>query len=505
MSLLKVLNEGSYDELVTLFAGLIFVGSQQAETWAQDVVDFRETVGPFQDTQQLTNLEGIGPKRVQKLEELATEEPQEEEQVAEEPPEEDQVDEQGRARVEEQEDQVDEQQGRAQVEEQEEQVDEQQAQTEDQGTQRSWWPWLVGAVVLLLAVWAISRIQPQVIEVEKEVEVERVVEVILTPTPLAIKEEVDVEETELETVPPQTRASIVGAVKNPGVYSVDQDSRIIDLITAAGGLLPEADQESVNLAAVVADGQQVVIPVLSEVAVADTVEADVDTVQTAQVVTSTVTSLAFTDTKSVSGSLYAIFGTPNAVTAPRVDSSYKNTVGFNTHRWVAEPGVLTADSIQDCADNPSCWHISPDRQYVLTDRVGEGTSVREDAWTLVSGARGTFELGSVKIQLDAREDHVWMVLVRGLNPGPGDRNVPMWVSDFDPGFTLVTHLPVGARVSERYFLANVNHALSKGNCGRDGCTHVSALMLDVNNGAWVIITRSRTTSWSLVATNLVAN
>jgi DNA uptake protein ComE-like DNA-binding protein len=457
MSLLRLLNEGSPEELRDLFVKLPFVGTQQAEKWADGVVDFRETEGPFQDTQQLTNLEKMGPKRVQSLEELVTELP-EEEQVKEK--------------------------------------------------SRSSWPWmLAGAIVLLLlAVWGISRIQPQVIEVEKEViltetvEVEKVVEVIVTPTLVPIVEEAD--EVEPETALP-LRVSVVGAVAEPGVYSLDQDSRIIDLITAAGGLLPEADQESVNLAAMVTDGEQVVIPVMPEVAIAD---ADVDTDEVmAEVVTSTVASLAFTDTNSVSGSLYAILGAPKAVTAPSIDSSYKNTIGFNTHRWVAEPGVLTADSIQDCAGNASCWHISPDRQYVLTDRVGEGTSVREDAWTLVSGARGMFELGSVKIQLDARDDHVWMVLVRGLNPGPGDRNVPMWASDFDPGFTLVTHLPVGARVSENYFLENVQTGLSRGNCGRDGCTHVSALLFDVNNGAWVIITRSRTTSWSLVATNLVVD
>lgn len=54
---------------------------------------------------------------------------------------------------------------------------------------------------------------------------------------------------------------VVGAVRTPGLYRLDEGSRIDDAITAAGGPRPKAALEFVNLASPVADGQQVVVPV----------------------------------------------------------------------------------------------------------------------------------------------------------------------------------------------------------------------------------------------------
>ncbi|HVF14736.1 MAG TPA: helix-hairpin-helix domain-containing protein [Acidimicrobiales bacterium] len=51
-----------------------------------------------------------------------------------------------------------------------------------------------------------------------------------------------------------------GQVSAPGVYSVPAGARIADLVTAAGGLLPEADIDRLNLAARVVDGTRVYIP-----------------------------------------------------------------------------------------------------------------------------------------------------------------------------------------------------------------------------------------------------
>jgi competence protein ComEA len=55
--------------------------------------------------------------------------------------------------------------------------------------------------------------------------------------------------------------AVVGEVERPGLVTLPTGSRVADAIEAAGGLLPEADPASVNLAAVVADGQQVAIGV----------------------------------------------------------------------------------------------------------------------------------------------------------------------------------------------------------------------------------------------------
>jgi competence protein ComEA len=54
---------------------------------------------------------------------------------------------------------------------------------------------------------------------------------------------------------------VVGAVRTPGLYRLDEGSRIDDAITAAGGPRPKAALDLVNLASPVADGQQVVVPV----------------------------------------------------------------------------------------------------------------------------------------------------------------------------------------------------------------------------------------------------
>jgi len=55
--------------------------------------------------------------------------------------------------------------------------------------------------------------------------------------------------------------SVVGLVADPGLVTLASGSRVADAVDAAGGLLPEADPASVNLAAVVADGQQVAVGV----------------------------------------------------------------------------------------------------------------------------------------------------------------------------------------------------------------------------------------------------
>jgi competence protein ComEA len=53
---------------------------------------------------------------------------------------------------------------------------------------------------------------------------------------------------------------VTGAVARPGVYRLPAGSRVTDAVERAGGTAPRAQLEAVNLAARLADGQQVVVP-----------------------------------------------------------------------------------------------------------------------------------------------------------------------------------------------------------------------------------------------------
>lgn len=50
---------------------------------------------------------------------------------------------------------------------------------------------------------------------------------------------------------------VTGAVINPGVYKISQDSRIFHAINAAGGFTSRADQTALNLAEALTDGSHV--------------------------------------------------------------------------------------------------------------------------------------------------------------------------------------------------------------------------------------------------------
>jgi competence protein ComEA len=53
---------------------------------------------------------------------------------------------------------------------------------------------------------------------------------------------------------------VAGWVRRPGVYELGQGERVIDAIEAAGGSRRGAELDALNLAAVLVDGQQVLVP-----------------------------------------------------------------------------------------------------------------------------------------------------------------------------------------------------------------------------------------------------
>jgi competence protein ComEA len=54
--------------------------------------------------------------------------------------------------------------------------------------------------------------------------------------------------------------SVVGAVAQPGLYTLGAGQRVQDAVVAAGGAAPDADLSRLNLAAQLRDGQEVYLP-----------------------------------------------------------------------------------------------------------------------------------------------------------------------------------------------------------------------------------------------------
>lgn len=75
------------------------------------------------------------------------------------------------------------------------------------------------------------------------------------------------DETESEQTPDEKHiyTYICGAVVNPGVYEISDETRIYECIEFAGGCVEGADISSINLADRVSDGQKIYIPMEGEV------------------------------------------------------------------------------------------------------------------------------------------------------------------------------------------------------------------------------------------------
>lgn len=64
--------------------------------------------------------------------------------------------------------------------------------------------------------------------------------------------------------PATIMVDVIGAVQQPGVYSLPEGARVTAAVDAAGGLAPTADREQINLAAPVRDGEQVRVPNIAD-------------------------------------------------------------------------------------------------------------------------------------------------------------------------------------------------------------------------------------------------
>lgn len=67
-----------------------------------------------------------------------------------------------------------------------------------------------------------------------------------------------------ELIESKIMVDIKGEVEKPGVYEIEQGTRVIDSIEAAGGFTKEADENQINLAEKVHDEMVLIVPKLGE-------------------------------------------------------------------------------------------------------------------------------------------------------------------------------------------------------------------------------------------------
>ena len=92
-------------------------------------------------------------------------------------------------------------------------------------------------------------------------------EIILEESNLETKEEIVKNEEIIleEKVDSKIKVDIKGAVKNPGVYEVEENSRVSDVINVSGGLTAEADTSVINLSKNVIDEMVIIIYTKDEI------------------------------------------------------------------------------------------------------------------------------------------------------------------------------------------------------------------------------------------------
>ncbi len=80
-----------------------------------------------------------------------------------------------------------------------------------------------------------------------------------TPVAVAAVPSVLSSPTASATPVPRVLVHVLGAVRRPGLVELEEGGRVADALALAGGLTAAADPGELNLAAVVADGSQLVI------------------------------------------------------------------------------------------------------------------------------------------------------------------------------------------------------------------------------------------------------
>lgn len=110
-------------------------------------------------------------------------------------------------------------------------------------------------VVYIIAISVIALIIYE-IAIKKENLIENITDINTIET----SEENETKEQEKVDITKKIMVYITGEVKNPGIYELEENSRIKDAIEKAGGLKETADITDINLATILQDEDKITIP-----------------------------------------------------------------------------------------------------------------------------------------------------------------------------------------------------------------------------------------------------
>lgn len=95
---------------------------------------------------------------------------------------------------------------------------------------------------------------------EVAIKKENLIENITDINTIETSEENETKEQEKVDITNKIMVYITGEVKNPGIYELEENSRIKDVIEKAGGLKETADITDINLATILQDEDKITIP-----------------------------------------------------------------------------------------------------------------------------------------------------------------------------------------------------------------------------------------------------
>lgn len=187
-------------------------------------------------------------------------------------------------------------------------------------------------------------------------------------------------------------------------------------------------------------------------------------------------------------------------------NNFVNMIGLGSQMMIAEPGTLLVgpDFNGDLTGHNE--YISPINQVLFDEGEAHSVNCAEGAFVWATGATMTAEVDGITIHLEGQKNHNWFLIVRGLfadGKQDTDRNQTIKFTDFVPGHAQAMLYPAGAYISEGNFIQVAEKSHTDGrNCGNEGCSGLSVLMLDLNTKAYTVLHQEQLNAdWKLVDTN----